>query len=162
MAARAEWMQRAARRVQASLNVTVDRRGPSPGPGLIVCNHLSYLDIVVLAAIQPVVFVAKMEVAFWPVLGGLARCGGTLFLRSSRKSDVARVGRLMPAIIERGVPVVVFPEGTSSDGRNVLPFHSSLLGPTVEHDWPITPVWIGYELTDGSVEEGICYWLLLA
>ncbi len=125
---------------------------------MLACNHLSYLDIAVLAAAQPMVFVAKSEVRHWPVLGRLARCAGTLFVRRDRKSDVTRFNDAFAAVVNAGVVLGLFPEGTSSNGRQVLPFHSSLFEPAVMSHWPVTPAWIGYALPDGSVEDEICYW----
>jgi 1-acyl-sn-glycerol-3-phosphate acyltransferase len=64
----------------------------------------------------------------------------------------------MAPVVEAGVVVTLFLEGTSSDGSKVLPFHSSLLAPVEERDWPVTPAWIHYTLQDGTMSEDVCYW----
>lgn len=126
--------------------------------GMVVCNHLGYLDIPVLAATTPMVFVSKAEVAGWPFLGTLARCGGTLFLRREQRGHVAEIALAVGPIIEAGTVVTIFPEGTSSGGESVLPFRSSLLEPAAAGDWPVTPAWISYEVADGKVADEIAYW----
>ena len=155
---RAAWSQRWARQFLRVLNVRVRCEGAPSAKGLLVSNHLSYLDIVVLSAAQPIVFVSKAEVRRWPVIGWLARCAGTVFIRRERKAEVMGLGAVFKSIVQQGVVVGLFPEGTSSDGSQVLPFHSSLLEPAVENAWPISAAWIGYSLQDGCVEDEVCYW----
>ncbi len=133
-------------------------RGSMPQVGLLVCNHLSYLDIVVLSSIQPCVFVAKRDVAGWPLFGWLARAAGTIFVdRESRFSSPVVVDLIRNAI-SGGSVVVLFPEGTSSDGATVLPFKSTLLESAVQHQCPVTAASIQYALDDGLVADEICYW----
>lgn len=156
--ARAKWLQRWSQRVLADLNIRVERRGNPPSTGLLVSNHLSYLDIIILAAAQPMVFVAKSEIRRWPVLGRLARWAGTLFVRRDRRSDVAKFDGAFAEVVKAGVILVMFPEGTSSDGQQVLPFYSSLFEPAVSGRWPVSAARIGYTLPGGSVENEICYW----
>ncbi|TXT18635.1 MAG: 1-acyl-sn-glycerol-3-phosphate acyltransferase, partial [Planctomycetota bacterium] len=123
---RGRWLHRCSRRIRAVLRVQVEWQGQPPVSGCLVSNHLSYLDIVVLGAAQPLVFVAKSEVAQWPVLGWLAQAGGTLFIERARRADVKRVSESMAYSVKQGAVVAFFPEGTSSDGQSVLPFRSSL------------------------------------
>jgi 1-acyl-sn-glycerol-3-phosphate acyltransferase len=151
-------MQGQARSLVEALEIRSDYRGSLPGPGLLVCNHLSYLDILVLGASQPVVFVAKSEVRGWPLFGWLAARGGTLFIRRQDRADVARLAGDIAARLKAGWTVVVFPEGTSSAGHRVLPFHSSLLEAAVEQQVPATPAAITYSLPGGSVADDVCYW----
>jgi 1-acyl-sn-glycerol-3-phosphate acyltransferase len=155
---RARWLQYWSSRTLADLNIRVHRHGVPPADGMLVCNHLSYLDIVVLAAAQPMVFVAKSEVRRWPVLGRLARCGGTLFVRRDRRADVKKNNDALAAVVNAGVVLGLFPEGTSSNGRQVLPFHSSMFEPAVASRWRVSAAWIGYSLPGGAVEEAVCYW----
>ena len=157
-AERAAWLQRWSGRVLRGLRVQVTVRGTPPSSGLLVSNHLSYLDILVLASRLPAVFVAKSEVGRWPVIGWLTRCAGTLYIVREKRLDVRRVGIGLAEVVEGGVVGVVFPEGTSSDGHQVLPFRAPLLGMAVDRGWPVTPAWIGYTLDDGRVEDEICYW----
>jgi len=94
---------------------------------LYVFNHVSYLDIPVIGSVLPASFVAKKDVAGWPVFGLLARLSQTAFI--SRKSrDSGHASGVLAAMIRRGQSLIIFPEGTSSDGRQVLPFKSSLFG----------------------------------
>lgn len=157
---RADWCHRWASAYLRLLDVEVTICGKSPSSGLLTCNHLSYLDIVVLAGSHRQVFLSKAEVRDWPIIGALTRCAGTLFIRRQRKSDVAEVQSAFAAIITQGLPLTMFPEGTSSDGSSVLPFFSSLLEPAAEANWPVTPAWIGYRLEEGegAVADDICYW----
>ena len=111
------------------LNVEVTTRGTPPQAGLLACNHLSYLDIVVLAGTNRQVFLSKAEVRNWPIIGALTRCAGTLFVRRERKSDVAELQTAFAEVVTQGLPITIFPEGTSSDGATVLPFFSALLEP---------------------------------
>jgi 1-acyl-sn-glycerol-3-phosphate acyltransferase len=155
---RAQWLSRWSRRLLRVLEVRVAGLGLPPQSGLLVSNHLGYLDVLVLAAVQPCVFVAKTDVRHWPVLGLLARLAGTLFVRRDQRTDVARLNAALAHPLNNGAVVVVFPEGTSSDGRAVLPFHSALLGPAADGARPVTPAWIGYRLEGGSAEDEVCYW----
>jgi lyso-ornithine lipid O-acyltransferase len=155
---RAQWLQCWSRRVLRNLDIRVERHGVPPAAGVLACNHLSYLDIIVLAAAQPMVFVAANEIRHWPIFGWLTRCAGTLFVRRDRKSDVAKFNDDFAAVINEGVVLGLFPEGTSSNGRQVLPFYSSLFEPAVARCWPVSAARIGYALREGSVENDICYW----
>jgi 1-acyl-sn-glycerol-3-phosphate acyltransferase len=156
--ARAEWMRACSRRILTALNIEVKRHGVPPAGGLIAANHLGYIDIVVLGSAQPTVFLSKSEVRDWPVFGYLADCAGTLFIRREKKLDVARFDESFARVVNAGVILGIFPEGTSSDGHRVLPFHSSLFAAAAAAQWPVTPVWIGYAATGGAVENDVCYW----
>ena len=107
-----------------------------PSSGLLVSNHLSYLDIVVLSSIRPCVFVAKRDVARWPLFGWLAHAAGTIFVDRERRFSTEFVNGIHEAIAA-GLPVVLFPEGTSSDGSTVLPFKSALLESAVQLRSPV-------------------------
>lgn len=105
--------------------------GPAPDrPLLITCNHVSWLDISVLASRMPLSFVAKSEVARWPVFGLFARLQRCIFVDRQRRTATAATTREMGARLKAGDALVLFPEGTSSDGNGILPFRSSLLGAT--------------------------------
>ena len=138
--------------------VQIEAHGPPPETGLLVSNHLSYLDILVLAELLPAVFVSKSEVKNWPVFGWLGRLAGTLFIERARRSDVGRMGAEIRAVLAGGHVVVLFPEGTSWNGRELLPFKSSLLEPIVGSPHPLSVSAIDYTLADGSVENDVCYW----
>lgn len=101
---------------------------PAGSGGLIVANHVSWLDISVVGAERPVCFVAKSEVRGWPVIGFLSRLQHTLFIDRSRRGATADVAAQMGARLTAGEAVVLFAEGTTGDGTRILPMRSSLLG----------------------------------
>jgi 1-acyl-sn-glycerol-3-phosphate acyltransferase len=156
--ARAAWLHRSCRRHLRIYGCTVSFEGPVPTSGLLVTNHLSYLDILVLCSITPAVFVSKSEVRNWPLFGWLASLGGTVFIRRARRTDVGPVNREIEAIMADGALVVVFPEGTSTNGGEVLPFRSSLLEPATAGERPISVGWLHYELEGGDAANEVCYW----
>jgi 1-acyl-sn-glycerol-3-phosphate acyltransferase len=119
---------------------------------------LSYLDILVLSAITPSVFVAKVEVKHWPVFGWFARLAGTLFADRQQRVQVGPLAKALEAVLDQRTLAVLFPEGTSSDGRNVLPFKSALLGPVATSPRPVSASAIHYALYDGGVGDEVCYW----
>jgi 1-acyl-sn-glycerol-3-phosphate acyltransferase len=155
---RAAWVHRTARRARRIFNLELQVTGPVPSSGLLVANHLSYLDIVVLAALAPAAFVAKRDVRSWPVFGMLARMAGTLFIQREKRADTARLAPELARLLEAGALVVVFPEGTSSDGSEVLPFRSSLLEAAVWRGTAIHTAYLEYELDDGNPGAEVCYW----
>src|SRR5881397_1226391 len=122
LAARTEWLHCWCRFACRVLGIRVTTYGAMPRSSLLVCNHLSYLDIIVLSSIRPCVFVAKRDFAGWPLFGWLARAAGTIFVDRSSRLAASRGVDSMRKAIESGVVVVLFAEGTSSDGATVLPF----------------------------------------
>lgn len=156
--AKASWLQTGCRRVLRLLNVQTQIYGPIPSQGLLVSNHLSYLDILVLSAVTPSTFIAKREVKSWPVFGWFARLAGTLFANRECRTQVGQLSREVRTALDKGALVVLFPEGTSSDGRTVLPFKSALLEPATSSSYPLWASSIHYRLEDGDVSEEVCYW----
>ncbi|MGD9541586.1 lysophospholipid acyltransferase family protein [Methylocystis sp.] len=143
------------RTVCAVIGVKVKARGalPSSAPRFVVANHVSWTDIIALASVSPFVFLAKSEVARWPVLGLLARLQGTIFVERGARQDVARVNDALADVLRAGHDLVVFPEGTSSDGAEVLPFRSAHFAPLELMNAPgeaptLAPVAIAY--SDGA------------
>ena len=119
------------RLVCRGLGVRAVIRGTPPGRGeggLIVANHVSWLDIPVLGAVRPLSFVAKAEVAGWPVIGWLSKLQRTVFIDRKRRGATAGVAAEMGQRLSDGQAVVLFAEGTTGDGTRVLPLRSSLLG----------------------------------
>lgn len=157
LARRARWLQETSALVLRSLGVRMQMRGGRPMQGLIVSNHLSYLDIPVFAAATPCIFVAKREVRNWPVFGFFARCGGTIFIDRQSRASTDEAARKMVGALRQGVAVLLFPEGTSTDGSTVLRFHPSLLEPAIILGEAITPAAIGYEMAGGQ-ERDVCYY----
>lgn len=128
------------------LGVRVELSGklPERGPLLIVSNHVSWLDIVVLSAVAPVSFVAKKEVASWPFFSSLARLQRTVFVDRGRRHATGSSREDMRERLKAGDILVLFPEGTSSDGRRVLPFKSSFFGAAEVDGVLVQPVSIAY------------------
>ncbi len=160
LADRARRLQGLCARLLRVLGVKLASTGTTPTQGaLIVANHLSYLDVLVLGALAPTVFVAKKEVADWPVFGGLSRRAGTLFIDRGRVRDAARVGVEMASALRAGLNVAVFLEGTSTDGSGVGRFKSALLEPAIAAGWPVVPVALDYTASAGvSVSREIAWW----
>jgi len=155
---RALWLQQAARGILVSLGIRFHIDGHPPTHGLVVSNHLSYLDIVILSAAMPCFFVSKIEVDGWPFFGKAARSGGTLFLDRSSRASAESVARQIIERLELPVPVLLFPEGTSTDGAQVLRFHSRLIDPATSTGAPITAAAVRYVLEDGMAERELCWY----
>lgn len=153
---RALWLQETCALVLRSMSIHCEIEGVTPKHGLVVANHLGYLDIVVLSAAMPCFFVAKQEIAGWPYFGKAARAGGTLFIDRGRRASTEALGDLLRERLRLPVPVLLFPEGTSTDGT-MLKFHSSLFEPAVREGAPITPCAIRYEMEDGTPERELCW-----
>jgi lyso-ornithine lipid O-acyltransferase len=156
--ARALWLQRICRRTNRIFHLEIQFAGEIPSRGLLVSNHVSYLDILLLSSLTPAVFVAKHEVKSWPVMGLLARLGGTVFIERQRRTHVGEVNDEVQAALDAGALVIIFPEGTSSDGQIVLPFKSSLLEPATQQKHPLTVGCIQYTIADGEAGAEVCYW----
>ena len=114
---------------------------PASGGSLLVANHISWLDILAVHAVLPHArFVSKADVKAWPLLSHLVEAGGTLYLERERKRDALRVVHAMAQALQAGETVAVFPEGTTSDGRALLPFHANLLQAAIATGTPVQPV----------------------
>jgi 1-acyl-sn-glycerol-3-phosphate acyltransferase len=145
------------------LGVTVSIVGTFPDYGALIANHSSYLDIVTLASLHPCVFCAKAEIRKWPVLGWITTMIGTVFVARGRGNSAIEAKAEMQAAVEAGVPVVFFPEGTTTNGLDLLPFHSGLLAQMLAVNAPITAAYLRYVLTANngpgiSVENDVCWW----
>ena len=146
--------QRWCRKLLALMNVDARVHGMIDGDAgnlLIVANHISWLDIFVLSAHRPGRFVAKSELATWPILGLLVRGSGALFIERARRQDTRRVNQRAAEVLRDGDTIVVFPEGTTSDGSEVLRFHGSLLQPIVDAEGHLLPVAIRYHDGEGTL-----------
>lgn len=113
---------------------------PVTGPMLLVANHISWLDILVLHAARHCRFVSKSDVKHWPLVGTLATAGGTLFIERASRRDAMRVVHHMAQALKDGDILAVFPEGTTGDGTTVLPFHANLLQAAISAQAPVQPV----------------------
>ena len=132
--------------------------GQPPASGLVVANHLSYLDIVIISAAMPCFFVAKVEVDGWPFFGKAARTGGTIFLDRSSLASAMSVADQITERLKLQVPVLLFPEGTSTDGLQVLRFHSRLIDPATTAGAPITAAALRYLIEGGVEERELCWY----
>lgn len=133
------------------LAVRVGVAGPAPEPPFVlVSNHVSYLDILVLGTRLPCVFVAKAEIDEWPVFGALCRAVNTIFIDRKAKRDVTRVMAEMEGMLAAHQGIVVFAEGTSGAGDVVLPLRSSLLDLPARLGRPVHWAAISYRLPEGS------------
>jgi 1-acyl-sn-glycerol-3-phosphate acyltransferase len=110
------------------------------GSALWVANHVSWIDIYVLASVRCVAFIAKSEIRDWPVIGWLVAKVGTIFVNRSQRNSVRQVGTDMQKMFDQGLVIGLFAEGTTSRGFDVLPFHSSLFEPPVRAEVTIQPV----------------------
>jgi 1-acyl-sn-glycerol-3-phosphate acyltransferase len=155
---RIAWLQRSARRALRVLNARYSANGPIPARGLLVCNHLTYLDILVLAAMTPAVFVSRSDVKYWPVFGWAAVLAGTIFVNRQRRTQVGEISSQMRQALDSGALVVLFPEGTSSDASTILPFKTSLLEPAIGSPHPLSIGLLRYAVDEGDVSRDICYW----
>ncbi|MFK8014407.1 MAG: lysophospholipid acyltransferase family protein [Gammaproteobacteria bacterium] len=159
---RRQWLFRCwARGGLRVLNVDLTIKGEPPvAPYLLISNHLGYLDIVVFAATVDATFVAKQEVAHWPFLGAVVRVLGTIFVDRTKRRDVARVNGLIEQSLGRDRAVIVFAEGTSSDGTQVLPLRPSLLSPAAGGRYPVHYARLAYSTGPGSPDAGkaVCWW----
>jgi 1-acyl-sn-glycerol-3-phosphate acyltransferase len=143
------------------LHVRVRRTGAVPDkPFLLVCNHLSYLDAVVLASCLPCVFLSKAEVRHWPAWGRLCSALGTLYIDQARHRDIPRVMREIEEALARSQGVVFFPEGKSSNGVTVGPFKSPLLEVPVRLGYPVHYATLGYHAPEGepAAADSVCFW----
>lgn len=140
--------------VQLHVHGEIPRNGAPRGqaqPAMLVANHVSWLDIYAINAVLPVRFVAKSEIRSWPVIGWLSANTGTLFIERTRRRDTVRISGEIVAAMQRGDVVTVFPEGTTTDGSQVLRFHGSLLQPALQAAAHVHPVALRYERDDGAL-----------
>lgn len=145
------------------LNIRVETEGTPPkAPFFLVANHLSYIDIIPLYLNVKCTFVAKKEVRSWPVLGFIVKTMGVIFVDRSRKRDVTRVNELMYKSLNKHQGVVLFPEGTTSAGENLLPFRPSLLDFPATKQIPVYYSTIRYRTAekkgDPPAEESVCFY----
>ncbi|MDA8390523.1 MAG: lysophospholipid acyltransferase family protein [Gammaproteobacteria bacterium] len=124
---------------------------PAPAPALIVANHVSWIDIAAIGAVTPGRFVAKAEIRDWPLIGWLAARAGTLYIRRGDRRASAAVADQITQAFLRDQSVILFPEGTSTDGRDVHPFHARLLTPAIEAGCPVQPVALRYPGEDAGI-----------
>lgn len=155
---RIEVLHRWSLRTLPRMGITVVVSGVPPGKGLVASNHLSYLDILVYSAVAPCAFVSKREVRGWPAVGWIATMAGTIYVDRSRRSGAHTIQPEIQAALARGLRLVLFPEGTSSNGSALLRFHSSLFQPAVDLQAPVSAASIAYTVLDGISANDACWW----
>lgn len=141
-----------------AIELVVHGKPPESGPVLLVSNHISWLDIVVMHAARHCRFVSKDEVRRWPLISTLANSAGTLYLSRESRRDALRVVHQMADCLRRGEVLAVFPEGTTGDGTHLLPFHANLLQAALVVDAPVQPVALQFaDRRSGNISYAPCY-----
>jgi 1-acyl-sn-glycerol-3-phosphate acyltransferase len=145
--------------VLVGMKLGVSGAPPRP-PFLLVVNHLGYMDVVALAALCECVFVAKREVASWPVVGTLCRSMRTIFVNRRSRRDIPRALSLIESALDEGAGVVLFAEGTSTRGAGVLPFKSPLLEAAARRGLPVHYASLSYRTPRGEepAAASVCWW----
>jgi lyso-ornithine lipid O-acyltransferase len=161
--ARAEWLHRFCARALHGLGLGIDVVGAFPARGAVISNHLSYVDIVVFAALHPCVFVSKAEIEKWPMVGWMTTMSGTVYVARGHGGSAVKARQGMQAALDAGLPVVFFPEGTTTNGSRLLKFHSGLLAQAMAGGTPVTAAHLRYSLTaengpSVTVADDVCYW----
>lgn len=161
--ARAAWLHQFAARAVRRLRIEISAVGAFPESGAVIANHLGYMDIVAFATLHPCVFVAKAEMEKWPVLGWMTTMAGTVYVARGHGGSAARARGGMQSAMAAGLPVVFFPEGTTSDGSTLMKFHTGLLAQAMSSGFPMTAAHVRYSLGAGnaaevSVAKDMCYW----
>ncbi len=149
-----------ARRMLQLLGIGLELRGqpPAGGPVLLVANHISWLDILVMHAARYCRFVSKADVKHWPLIGTLATGAGTLYIERESRRDAMRVVHQMAERLQAGDVLAVFPEGTTSDGVDLLPFHANLIQAAVSAPAPVQPVALQFiDTATGQTSLAPCY-----
>ena len=159
---RAEWLHQFCVRAIRWMGIAVRMQGPFPERGVVIANHLGYLDVIAFAALHRCVFIGKSEIRRWPLLGWMTTMAGTLYVHRGRGGSAERAKKGMRAAADADLPLVFFPEGTTSLGDTVLPFHSGLLAQAMEAGQPITAAHIRYRLTEDNGPNrslaDVCFW----
>jgi 1-acyl-sn-glycerol-3-phosphate acyltransferase len=122
------------------IELVVHGQPPVSGPMLLVANHISWLDIVVMHSVRHCRFVSKSDVRSWPVIGALATGAGTLYIERRSRRDAMRVVNHMVQALRAGAVLAVFPEGTTGDGVQLLPFHANLIQAAISAQAPVQPL----------------------
>lgn len=143
----------------SSMKIEVVGTPPKP-PFFLVTNHLSYTDMAAIRAVATGVFVAKAEIEGWFLAGRIVRDMGTIFIDRTNRRDIPRAGELIIERLDAGEGVIVFPEGTSTKGEEVLPFNSSFLEFAARRDLPVSYASISYRTPPGEMPASLaaCWW----
>ena len=141
------------------MNARVEVEGTFPeSGGILVTNHLGYLDVLVLASLGPTVFVSRADVEHWPVIGRLTRWCSTIYIDRSRRDQIPAVITEMKAALSTGAQVVFFPESTSGPGDEVMPFRASLFDVATTDEIPVRVGALTYRTVPGEppARDSVC------
>ena len=153
--ARAAWLSKFCRKVLRAARVTWSVRGPIPVEGAVIGNHLTYLDILVHAALRPCVFVAAIETRRMPLIGWISMMAGTVYVTRGAGGSAAKAADGMAAGFRDHLPVTFFPEGGTGIGdQPLLPLHSGLLAAAIEEEAPVTAGYLRYQLSQTDIGAG--------
>lgn len=130
---------------------------PATQGALMVSNHISWLDIPLLGGESSIRFLSKKEVEGWPVIGWLATQAGTLYIERGRRGAAQEAADNISDSLRKGDVVMVFPEGTTGDGKVVMPFHARLFASVIEAGADVQPVAIRYRDASGALSEHVPY-----
>lgn len=148
-------LKRWSRQLLNILNIGIQIEGHQPARSedgcLMVANHVSWLDVFVLNALHPSRFIAKSEVRGWPIIGWLCRRSGTIFIERAVRRDTALINQRVGMLLKQGVCVGLFPEGTSTDGRQVGHFHSALIQSAIDAGVRLCPIALRYHDEQGKL-----------
>ena len=143
------------------IGIRLELVGPlPPTPCVLVSNHMGYVDIPVLSCCTNALFVSKVEVRSWPIIGWIAAAVGTIFVDRAARRAIPEVNAKIHSALEQGDRVLFFPEGTSTDGERILPFKSSLLEPAVQSGYPVFCAAVRYSTVPGDppASQAVCWW----
>lgn len=157
LAARRERIRWWSKKMLGVLGVSLDLRGaPAHGGSLLVANHVSWLDVMAIHAVVPEArFVSKADVKAWPLVARLVDSAGTLYLERERKRDALRVVHAVAEALAAGQVIAIFPEGTTSTGHGLLPFHANLLQAAIATATPVQPVALRFSEAANAVSEAV-------
>jgi 1-acyl-sn-glycerol-3-phosphate acyltransferase len=154
-ALRAAWLSRIGNRLLRTQDITFTTIGPIPSHGAVITNHLTYVDIIIHAAIRPCVFVSKIELRSTPVFGWVSMMAGTVYIDRGAGRSAAKAAEGMAKGFRDNLPVVFFPEGTTGIGDEpFLPFRNGLLSLVLAANQPVTAGFIHYDLTPRDLTRG--------
>ena len=136
------------------LNIGIRTEGQWPVRGeggyLVVANHVSWLDVFVLNTIYPSRFIAKAEIRNWPLIGWLCKRSNTIFIERAMRQNAASINQQVSFLLKQGVCVGLFPEGTTTDGKQAGHFHSALIQPAIDAGAMLCPIALRYQDGDGK------------
>jgi 1-acyl-sn-glycerol-3-phosphate acyltransferase len=151
-------LQKCFKQLLVLLNIKIVFHGNRfQSPKMIVCNHISWVDVVILISLYPGHFIAKSEIRSWPVLGAMVASAGTLFIKRGVRSEIKKMGQQIEQIIKNNSNVVFFPEGTTGDGRTINTIYSALFESAIIAGMDVQPMLVTYNDSSGYPSEKVPY-----